>query len=120
MKLAQRGARRRDAWGADAGSATVEAAFAVAALVTVAGLCVSGLVAITTQVRCTDAAREVARLVARGEADKAVAIARRIAPGSTVDFRREGGFVVARVSSDAPVLPGFNITAEAISADEGR
>ena len=45
---------------------TVEAAFAIAALVVVLVLCVSGLTAVSMQVRCVDAAREAARLAARG------------------------------------------------------
>ena len=44
----------------DSGGVTVEAAFAVAALIVVAVLGVGGLAAVSMQVRCVDAAREAA------------------------------------------------------------
>ena len=53
----------------DRGAATVEAAFAIAALVVVLVLCAGGLTALSMQVRCIDAAREAARLAARGDDD---------------------------------------------------
>ncbi|WP_263993341.1 TadE family type IV pilus minor pilin, partial [Mycolicibacterium fallax] len=46
----------------DRGAGTVEAALAIAALVTVLVLAVAGLGALSAQVRCVDAAREAARL----------------------------------------------------------
>jgi hypothetical protein len=94
----------------------VEAAFAVAALVVVLALCVAGLTAVSMQVRCIDAAREAARLAARGDDPSA---ARRVAPsGAIVALRRDGDFVVARVSADPPLLPGVTIAAEAMSLVE--
>ncbi|MDO3640326.1 TadE family type IV pilus minor pilin, partial [Mycolicibacterium arseniciresistens] len=45
----------------------MEAAFAVAAVVTVLVLCAAGVSAVAMQVRCLDAAREAARLAARGD-----------------------------------------------------
>ena len=51
----------------EAGAVTVEAAFAIAALVAVLVLCLAGLTAVAMQVRCIDAAREAARLAARGD-----------------------------------------------------
>ncbi|MBE9616243.1 TadE family type IV pilus minor pilin [Mycolicibacterium smegmatis] len=101
----------------DRGAVTVEAAFAIAALVAVLALCAGGLSAISMQVRCVDAAREAARLAARGDGS-AAEVARRIAPrGALVEVRGDGVFLVARVSVDAP-LPGFTIAAEAASARE--
>ena len=103
----------------DAGAVTVEAAFAIAALVVVLALCAAGITAVSTQVRCIDAAREAARLVARGDPDSASTAARRIAPGdAVVSWRREGPFVVARVSADTALLLGLTISAEAVSAAE--
>lgn len=75
------------------------------------------------QVRLVDAARDTARLVARGEpADAAVARVRSTAPDHTefmVD--RGGGFVTVRVvrSSPAP-LPGLSwpVHAQASCVDE--
>ena len=43
----------------------------MAALVVVLMLCVAGLTAVSMQVRCIDAAREAARLAARGDGGSA-------------------------------------------------
>ena len=103
----------------DRGGVTVEAAFAVASLVVVAILCAVGVVAVIAQVRCVDAAREAARLAARGDEPAAVEVARRIAPsGAQIDLRRAGDRVVARVSAGAPILPGLAVTADAVAALE--
>lgn len=81
-------------------------------------LCVGGLSAVGTQIRCIDAAREAARLAARGDGDAATAAARRIAPsGAVVHVGQDGGLVVARVRA-ATVLPGFTVSAEAAAATE--
>ena len=106
---------RRD----DRGGVTVEAAFAVAALVAVAVLGIGGLAAVSMQVRCIDAAREAARLAARGDDRAAVETARRTGPdGATVEVRRDGGRIVARVRAPAPLLPGVTVGAEAVAAPE--
>nr|WP_131813008.1 TadE family type IV pilus minor pilin [Mycolicibacterium peregrinum] len=96
----------------------MEAAFAITSLVAVLVLCVGGLGAVGMQIRCIDAAREAARLAARGEGDTATAAARRIAPsGAVVHLARDGGLVVARVSA-ATALPGFTVSAEAAAVPE--
>lgn len=106
--------------GDEGGAATVEAAFAIAALVVVLVLCAAGITAVSAQIRCVDAAREAARLLARGDPGNATAAARRIAPdGAALDWRRDGPFVVARVSSGTALLPGLSISAEAMSVAEG-
>lgn len=46
----------------DRGAVTVEAAIALFALVTVLALSFAGIAAVADQLRCTDAAREAARL----------------------------------------------------------
>ena len=103
----------------DRGGVTVEAAFAVAALVAVAVLSVGGLGAVAAQVRCIDAAREAARLAARGDDGAAVETARRTGPdGASVEVRRDGGRIVARVRVRAPLLPGVTVGAEAVAAPE--
>ena len=82
-------------------------------------LCIAGVTAVSMQVRCIDAAREAARLVARGDAVRAEAAARRIAPPDAVlQLRHDGEFVVARVSANSVLLPGLSITAEAVSVAE--
>lgn len=101
------------------GGVTVEAAFAVAALVVVALLCAAGVIAVIGQVRCIDAAREAARLQARGDDNSAVAVARSIGPaGARVELRRDGDRVVARVSAAVWLLPGVMVAAEAVAAAE--
>jgi hypothetical protein len=79
--------------------------------------CAAGLTALGMQVRCVDAAREAARLAARG-AD-GTAAAERVGPsGAVVALRRDGAFVVARVSAKSPLLPGITVAAEAVAAVE--
>jgi hypothetical protein len=96
----------------DAGAATVEAAIGVATLVTVLVLCLAGITAMSMQLRCIDAAREAARLAARGDERSAAAAARGIAPGgATVELRRDGEFVVATVTARANLLPLLRIAA---------
>jgi Flp pilus assembly protein TadG len=103
----------------DAGASTVEAALGLVALVAVLVLCLAGITAISMQVRCLDAAREAARLAARGDRQSAVAVARQIAPtGAVVQVRRDGEFVVAAVSARSNLLPALAITAEGVSAAE--
>jgi hypothetical protein len=82
-------------------------------------MCVSGLTAVSMQVRCVDAAREAARLAARGDDGSASDAAQGIAPdGADVQLRRDGEFVVARVAAKSPLLPGVTIAAEAVAAAE--
>jgi hypothetical protein len=103
----------------ESGASTVEAAFALAALVSVLVLGLAGISAVCAQVRCIDAAREAARLAARGDAPAATVVARRIAPaGASVRLRSEGGFVVATVTVRPALLPGLALSAEAVSAAE--
>jgi len=74
---------------------------------------------VSMQVRCVDAAREAARLAARGDDGSAANAAQGIAPdGAAVQLRRDGEFVVARVTARSPLLPGITIAAEAVVAAE--
>ncbi len=82
-------------------------------------LCVSGLTAVSMQVRCVDAAREAARLAARGDEGSASDAARNIAPdGAVVQLRRDGELVVATVTARSALLPGVIVAAEAVAASE--
>lgn len=82
-------------------------------------LCLAGITAVSMQVRCVDAAREAARLAARGDQRSAVAAARRLAPaGTRVDLRRDGDFLVATVVAQSKLLPAIDIKARAVSAAE--
>ncbi|WP_275450211.1 TadE family type IV pilus minor pilin, partial [Mycobacterium avium] len=58
-----------------AGASTVEAALGIASLVVVLVACLAGVTAVAMQVRCVDAAREAARLAARGDERSATAAA---------------------------------------------
>jgi hypothetical protein len=84
-------------------------------------LCLAGVTAVSMQVRCVDAAREAARLAARGDERSAVEAARRIAPvGSLVRVHRDGDFVVATVVAHSKLLPSLDIAAKAVAAEEPR
>ncbi|MGB3484547.1 MAG: TadE family type IV pilus minor pilin [Mycobacterium sp.] len=91
---------------------------AVAALVAVLALCAAGLGAMAAQIRCVDAAREAARLAARGDAS-AIPVAQRIAPaGAGVQIRRDGQFFVATVTAGPAGLPGVTLSADAVAMVE--
>ncbi|MEV0250103.1 TadE family type IV pilus minor pilin [Nocardia sp. NPDC050712] len=97
---------------------TVEAAIALTAVVLAVVLCFGALFAASTQVRCVDAAREAARLAARGDHDNALSSARRVAPpGADIALRTEGDRVVAVVSARSPFLP-LVLRADAVAAQE--
>lgn len=108
--------------GGERGSATVEAALAVCALVVVLAMALAGVAAVLAQVRCTDAAREAARLVARGEpGGRAEQAASRVAPaGARIAVSVRGDEVVVEVSAEpgGGVLPGLSVRAEAIAVLE--
>lgn len=91
----------------------------IASLVVVLVLCLAGVSAVSMQVRCIDAAREAARLAARGDERSAVAAARRLAPaGSRIDLHRDGDFLVATVVAHSKLLPASLIDAKAVAAVE--
>ena len=71
------------------------------------------------QVRCVDAAREAARLAARGDDGSASEAARSIGPaGAVLQLRRDGEFVIATVTTKSALLPGISIAAQAVAAVE--
>jgi hypothetical protein len=82
-------------------------------------VCLAGITAVSMQVRCVDAAREAARLAARGDERSGVAAARRIAPlGAQIRVRRDGDLLVATVVAHSKLLPALDIAAKAVSAVE--
>lgn len=82
-------------------------------------LCLAGIGAVSTQVRCIDAAREAARLAARGDERSAMAAAARLAPaGARIDVHRDGAFLVATVGAHSKSLPALDIHAKAVAAAE--
>jgi hypothetical protein len=106
---------------ADRGGVTVEAAIAVCGLLVVLVLGACGITAVIGQLRCTDAAREAARLVARGERDRAEAAVRSVAPaGARVVVHPEGDAVRVEVSAEPALglLPGVHLRAQAFAVLE--
>ncbi|MQA61941.1 MAG: pilus assembly protein [Actinophytocola sp.] len=105
----------------DRGAVTVEAAIGMVALVAVLAMALAGFAAVIDQLRCTDAAREVARLAARGERERAGEVVSRIAPpGARWELRTEAGGITAVVHA-GPVrglLPGIRLRAEAFAIPE--
>ena len=80
-----------------------------------------------TQVRVVDAAREVARAVARDESPStATGLGRRVAPvGSTISVQQQGDTVVVHVAVRVRgpeglfgFVPGVRVHAEAVAARE--
>ncbi|TQM81626.1 hypothetical protein FHX81_3995 [Saccharothrix saharensis] len=71
---------RRGVLGDDRGGVTVEAAVAVCGLVAVLVLGMAAVMAVVEQLRCTDAAREAARLVARGDDARVAGVVEALAP----------------------------------------
>lgn len=104
----------------DHGMVTVETAIALSALVVVLGLALAGIVAVTDQLRCIDAAREAARLTARGEPDQGRAAAARIAPrGAAIDIRVDGDAVSVEVrAAPIPMLSGLTTAGHAYAVAE--
>jgi Flp pilus assembly protein TadG len=105
----------------DRGAVTVEAALALCSLVVVLALVLAAVSAVAAQLRCVDAAREAARLTARGEQDRAEELARQIAPhGAVVAVTIRGDEVTARVSANpvAGLLPGVEVGSEAAAVLE--
>ena len=104
----------------DRGAVTVEAALALCSLVLVLALALSGLSAVGAQLRCQDAAREAARLVTRGEPERARQVAASIAPeGARVDVRISGDEVTVGVAGPAVrLLPGLVVSARAVGVLE--
>jgi hypothetical protein len=106
---------------ADAGSATVELAVSLPALVLMLFAALTAIMAVRTQLECVDAAREAARSAARGESGTAAGA--RVAPdGASVDVSVGSDTVRTTVSVRLnPLggrLPGLDITATAVAAME--
>ncbi|EON31109.1 hypothetical protein GTC6_19291 [Gordonia terrae C-6] len=97
---------------------TVEAAYAVAAIVVMVLIAVGAIAAVTTQIRCTDAAREVARLSAAGDAAAREAAQQLAGDDARVSISASDEHVVVEVRSDVAMLPGLTISARAVAAKE--
>ncbi|GHG19375.1 MULTISPECIES: TadE family type IV pilus minor pilin [Amycolatopsis] len=100
---------------------TVEAALGLAGLAVVTVLLLAGLTLLTSQLRCTDAAREAARLLARGQPQEAAAAAHEIAPpGANLTFEQIGDRITAKVTAHpaAGLLPAIHLGATAYAVAE--
>ncbi|WP_035718081.1 MULTISPECIES: TadE family type IV pilus minor pilin [Gordonia] len=102
----------------ESGMVTVEAAYAVAAIVVMVLIAVGAIAAVTTQIRCTDAAREVARLSAAGDAAAREAAQQLAGDDARVSISASDEHVVVEVRSDVAMLPGLTISARAVAAKE--
>lgn len=97
---------RRAARRAGRGSVTAETAVVLPVIVVMLLMATWAIGLVVTHIRCLDAARDVARAVARGEPEDEV---RRVAPkGSTVHVSRDGDDVTAivGVSREWPLFGG--------------
>lgn len=93
----------------------MEAAIALASIVTVVVTCIGAILAVSLHVRCVDAARESARLVARGDA-----VSEQLLPeGAAMTVSEQDGFITVRVEADT-ALPGLTVSAEAVAVAEER
>lgn len=106
--------------GGDRGAVTVEAALALVSLVAVMAVAVCAVAAASAHLRCLDAAREAARLVARGEPERARSVAAAIAPGrARMVVTVVGDEVQVDVSTAVvPGLPGLTLDARAVGVLE--
>lgn len=105
----------------DRGAVTVESAVALTAFALFLGLTLCGMAAAVDQVRCVDAAREAARLTARGEQEEGKKAAARIAPANAdirINTKGEHIEVDIHASPASGLLPGLRLHAEAFAVRE--
>lgn len=102
----------------ESGMVTVEAAYAIAAIVVTVLIAVGAIAAVTTQIRCTDAAREVARLSAAGDSSAREAARRLVGDAARVSISASDENVVVEVRSEVAMLPGLTMSARAVAAKE--
>ena len=106
---------------AQRGTVTAELAIALPAVVILLGVVLAVGVAVSAQLRCTDAARAGARAAARDEPrDVVVALAERAAPdGARVSVQLSGTTAVVRVSAAVrlplPGRPALTVAARAVA-----
>ena len=88
------------------GSITAEFAAALPAVLVVLALCLGAVQVVGQQVRMSDAAGDVARLLARGEgAGPASGLLAAVGPGTVLTPERQGEFYCARLSAPSAFAP---------------
>jgi hypothetical protein len=103
----------------ETGAVTVEAALALCALTVFLALALGALTAVAQALRCADAARELARLAARGEPDRGQVVAAQLAPpGARLDLVQDGDTVVAMVSARLIGALPLSVGGRAVAASE--
>jgi hypothetical protein len=108
-----------DEGDADRGAVTIEAALALCSLAVFLAVAVGSVVAVAASIRCIDAARELARLAARGEPDRGHMVAAELAPGGArLSLVRQGDVVVAEVSAELLQPLPLRIGGRAVAAVE--
>lgn len=113
---------RRVRRGGDAGTVTAELAAALPVLILVLAVALSAVAMAASRVRLQDAAREAARLAARGDVAAARRVAQQVAPGAQLQLNSADGEVVAvliaTVHPLTDVLPGLRVEERAVAAVE--
>ncbi|EFV12278.2 hypothetical protein HMPREF9336_02897 [Segniliparus rugosus ATCC BAA-974] len=98
---------------------TVESAIGLASILFVLFGSALALLAVGDHIRCVDAAREAARLAARGDLGHARSTAQRIGPrGAEISIDEGADSVVATVTFKAPLLASVDLGAQAVAAIE--
>ena len=106
-------------WDDERGMVSVEAAFAIAAIVSVLILGIGAVLGVSAHVRCVDAARETARVAAQGDSARAMTVGRSVAPGGAdISIRSDADRVVVTVHAELALLPGVDLGATAVAAME--
>lgn len=108
-------------WNNDRGAVTVEAALGICSVVAVFVLALTGICWVVDRLRCTDAAVEAARLVARGDRQRADEAVSRVAPaGATLAVTVQGDEIVTEVRAPplGDLLPGLAMSSRAFAVME--
>ncbi|MEP9391898.1 TadE family type IV pilus minor pilin [Gordonia sp. VNK1] len=102
----------------DAGMVTVEAAYGISAIIAILILGLGVIGAVVTEIRCTDAAREVARLTASGDAQARSAATDLVGGDARISVTTTDVRIVVEVTDGVPMLPGVSMTARAVAVPE--
>jgi hypothetical protein len=101
---------------------TAELAACLPVLVLVLAVALTAVAGAGERVRLQDAAREAARLAARGDTARARDVAAQVAPGAQLRLSVEGDDVTARMSATVhpltDLLPALHLDEQAVAAVE--